>query len=116
GESGRHITKCRILVGPPSFRQEIQTAFETLFKYPRVIARHRMGPSAEARERFLKHCSGQGLAGATLLRHARQLLAIAERIDITIGETIGLPAIETAADCWDREQHDRHRAQAVGWS
>ncbi len=88
--------------------------FETLFKYPRVIARHRTGPSAEARERFLKHCVGQGLAGATLLRHARELLVIAERIDITIGETIGLPAIEAAADCWDREQHDRHRAQAVG--
>lgn len=90
--------------------------FETLFKYPRVVARHRTGPSAEARERFLKHCVGQGLAGATLLRHAQELLVIAERIDITIGETIGLPAIEAAADRWDREQHDRHRAQAVGWS
>ena len=90
--------------------------FETLFKYPRVIARHRTGPCAEAREQFLKHCIGQGLAGATLLRHARELLVIAERIDITIGKTIGLPAIEVAADCWDREQHDRHRAQAVGWS
>jgi integrase/recombinase XerD len=90
--------------------------FETLFKYPRVIARHRTGPCAEAREQFLKHCIGQGLAGATLLRHARELLVIAERIDITMGTTIGLPAIEAAADCWDREQHDRHRAQAVGWS
>jgi len=42
--------------------------FETLFKYPGVVARHRTGPSAEARERFLKPCVGQGLAGATLLR------------------------------------------------
>jgi len=57
--------------------------FETLFKYPRVVARHRTGRSAEARERFLKHCVSQGLAGATLLRHARELLVIAERIDIT---------------------------------
>jgi hypothetical protein len=39
---------------------------------------------------------GQGLAGATLLRRARELLVIAERIDITIGETVGTPAIETA--------------------
>ena len=90
--------------------------FETLFKYPRVIARHRTGPSVEARERFLKHCIGQGLAGATLLRHARELLVIAERIDITVGGAIGLPAIETAADYWDCEQHDRQRAKAVGWS
>ena len=87
--------------------------FETLFKYPRVVARHRTGPFAEARERFLSYCAGQGLAGATLLRHARELLVIAERIDITSGETIGWPAIEAAADCWAREQHDRHRVQAL---
>ena len=41
--------------------------FETLFKYPRVVARHRSGPFAEARERFLNHCVSQGLAGATQL-------------------------------------------------
>ncbi len=90
--------------------------FETLFKYPRVIARHRTGPSAEAREQFLKHCVGQGLASATVLRHARELLVIAERIDITRGETIGSPAIDDAADRWAREQHDRHRVQALQWS
>ena len=90
--------------------------FEILFKYPRVVARHRTGPSAEARERFLKHCIGQDLAGATLLRHARELLVIAERIDITIGKTIGLSAIEAAADSWAREQHGRHRAQSLQWS
>ena len=89
--------------------------FETLFKYPRVVTRHRTGPSAEARERFLKHCVSQGLAGATLLRHARELLVIAERIDITLG-MIGTPAIEAAADRWAREQHDRHRVQALQWS
>jgi integrase/recombinase XerD len=90
--------------------------FETLFKYPRVIARHRTGPFAEARERFLKHCANQGLAGTTLLRHARELLVIAERIDITLGETVGTPAIEAAADRWAREQHDRHRVQDLQWS
>ena len=90
--------------------------FETLFKYPRVVARHRTGRSAEARERFLKHCIGQGLAGATLLRHARELLVIGERIDISCGAPIGLPTIEAAADRWAREQHDRHRVQALQWS
>lgn len=67
--------------------------FETLFKYPRVVARHRTGPLAEAREQFLKHCANQGLAGAPLLRHARELLVIAARIEITKGETVGTPAI-----------------------
>src|ERR1035438_8460608 len=65
-----------------------KTVFETLFKYPRVVARHGGAPSVEARERFLTHCVSQGLAGATLLRHARELLVIAERIEITRGETI----------------------------
>src|SRR5450759_4460465 len=33
------------------------TVFETLFKYPRILARHRTGPFAEARERFLSYCA-----------------------------------------------------------
>ena len=90
--------------------------FETLFKYPGVVTRHRTGPFAEARERFLNHCVSQGLAGATLLRHARELLVIAGRIDITIGETIGSLVIEAAADRWAREQHDRQRVQGPQWS
>jgi integrase/recombinase XerD len=90
--------------------------FETLFKYPRVFTRHRAGPSAEARERFLNHCVSQGLARATLLRHARELLVIAERIDITMGETIDSAVIEAAADRWAREQHDRQRVQVLQWS
>lgn len=90
--------------------------FETLFKYPRVLARHRAGPSAEARELFLNHCVSQGLAHATVLRHARELLVIAERIDVTMGETIGSPVIEAAADRWAREQHNRQRVQVLQWS
>jgi integrase/recombinase XerD len=90
--------------------------FETLFKYPRVLTRHRAGPSAEARERFLIHCASRGLARATLLRHARELLVIAERIDITMGETIDSPVIEAAADRWAREQHDRQHVQVLQWS
>jgi hypothetical protein len=53
------------------------------------------------------------IRGATLLRHARELLVIAERIDITSGEPIALPTIEAAADRWAREQHDRHRVHAI---
>ena len=35
--------------------------FDSLFKYPRVLTRHREGPVADARERFLTHCAEQGL-------------------------------------------------------
>ena len=34
--------------------------FNTLFHYPRVLARHRQGPSAQARERYLTHCADLG--------------------------------------------------------
>ncbi len=41
-------------------------SFESLFQYPAIVARHRGGPFAEARERFINHCASQGLARATL--------------------------------------------------
>src|SRR5437879_142136 len=90
--------------------------FETLFRYPAVVTRQSSGPFAEARERFLNHCASQGLARATLVRRARELLVIAERIDITMGEAIGLSTIEAAADRWVREQRQRQRAQGLRWS
>src|SRR5215471_19430200 len=90
--------------------------FETLFQYPAVVARHRSGPFAEARERFLNHLVSQGFARATLLVYARELLVIAERIDITLGEAIGLSTIEAAANRWAREQRQRQRAHGLRWS
>ena len=90
--------------------------FETLFQYPAIVARHRSGPFAEARERFLNHCASQGFARATLLVYARELLVIAERIDITMGEAIGLSTIEAAADRWARGQRQRQRTQGLRWS
>ena len=88
--------------------------FETLFQYPAVVIRQRSGPFAEARERFLNHCASPGFARATLVRRARELWVIAERIDITRGAAIGLSAIEAAADRWARRQ--RQRAQGLRWS
>jgi hypothetical protein len=68
--------------------------FETLFKYPRVLARHREDPVADARERFLTHCAEQGLARESLLRTAREVLIIAKHIDLTTGETISIHDVD----------------------
>jgi hypothetical protein len=84
--------------------------FETLFRYPAIIDRHRNGPFAEARERFLEHRIHQGYAPATLQRCAKELLVVAERIDITTGNIIGSAAIEAAAEQWAREQKQRKHA------
>ena len=64
--------------------------FEDLFTYPKVLARHRAGPSADARERFLAHCAGYGAARGTLLRFANELLVVAERIDVNSGKSFSL--------------------------
>ena len=84
--------------------------FDTLFRYPAIVARHQRGRFAEAREQFLNHCAGQGMAHATLQHYARELLVVAERIDITGSEAIESSVIEVAADRWAREQHQRQRA------
>ena len=52
-------------------------SFESLFQYPAIVARHRGGPFAEARERFINHCASQGLARATLVRRVDDVLALA---------------------------------------
>jgi site-specific recombinase XerD len=90
--------------------------FETLFRYPAIIDRHRNGPFAEAREQFLEHRMHQGYAPATLQRCAQELLVVAARIDIATGEVIASAAIEAAAEQWAREQKQRKHADGLRWS
>jgi len=88
--------------------------FETLFQYPSVLARHREGPAADERRRFLLHRADEGAAPATLLRIARELLVIAKTIDIT--RSISHQDLETAASKWARRQQRRHRSRGPRWS
>ena len=90
--------------------------FETLFRYPAIVARHQSGRFAEAREQFLNHCAGQGMAHATLQRYAQELLLVAERIDITASEEIESSVIDVAADRWARAQRQRQRVDNLRWS
>ena len=90
--------------------------FETLFKYPSVLARHRAGAFADLRERFLIHCADQRMAQTTQLRIARELLVVAGRIDLTAQRQIRLPEIEAAADGWARYQQRRGHVHGPKWS
>jgi integrase len=90
--------------------------FEVLFIYPKVLARHRAGPAALDRERYLAHCAGQGAAHGTLLRIARELLVIADRIDVTVGKSVTRSEIDAAARAWARQQKRRCRAGSEQWS
>ncbi len=82
--------------------------FQSLYSYPRVLARHRDGPFVEVREQFLEHYARGGAAPATLLRLARELLVIAQRLDLQGNRVIPRAEIETGADRWIAYQR-RHR-------
>jgi integrase/recombinase XerD len=56
------------------------------------------------------------MARATLLRNAREVLVIADRIDVTAGSTVTRQEIEVAAHRWARDQLRRHRVLEPGWS
>ena len=90
--------------------------FEVLFAYPKVLARHQAGPAAADRDRYLAHRAGQGAAHETLLRIARELLATAERIDVTAGKSVTRSEIDAAARAWARQQKRRCRADSEDWS
>ncbi len=90
--------------------------FDTLFHYPRVLARHCEGPAANDRERFLAHCASGGAAHSTLLGLAPELLVIARRIELDGSQSIPLVEIEAAADRWVAYQRRHHRVRTARFS
>jgi integrase/recombinase XerD len=87
-----------------------------LFHYPRVLARHRNGPSADDRERYLAHCAQGGAAHSTLLGLAPELLAISRRIVLDNRRLIPSVEVEMAANRWVRYQRRHQRILAGGLS
>lgn len=85
--------------------------FEILFQYPRVLARHRDGPWAPERDRFLTHRASVGCAPKTLSYLASELLLVARHIDIGGDAKIGSEVVEAAAQRWVRYQRRHHRVR-----
>ena len=88
--------------------------FDTLFRYPSVLARHRDGPSAQERERFLIHCASTGATRRTLLHLASELLLVARQINLGDDRLINLAEVEAACARWVRHQR-RHRRIRDPW-
>lgn len=82
--------------------------FDTLFRYPSVLARHRDGPSARERECFLIYCASEGATRQTLLGLASELLLVARRINLGDDRSIDLQEVKAACERWVRHQR-RHR-------
>ena len=91
--------------------------FDTLFNYPKVLARHQAGPAADARRRYLVHrATVDGVAHATLLRIARELLIVARWIDLTHDRPVTPQGILSAAQRWAAHQLAQGRAEDERWS
>jgi site-specific recombinase XerD len=70
--------------------------FDRLFSRPAAIARHRNGPHASARERFLGQCMDEGYSPSMLRKIAWQLLVVASTIDLR-RRTVSVGEIARAA-------------------
>lgn len=90
--------------------------FEEIFKYPAVVARHREAPFSQERERYLAHRAKDGVARATLVGLARELLIVVREMGVEAEGMVALRTIESAAERWARRQKRRHRAKVLGWS
>jgi hypothetical protein len=89
--------------------------FENLFRYPSVVCRHREAALASERESYLAYRAADGASLATLHRLARELFVIVHEMDLK-PMTIGVDAIESAAERWARRQKRRGRAGRLCWS
>ncbi len=83
--------------------------FANLFHYPRVLARHRDGPSSHERELYLTHCASAGTNRATLLHLASELLLVARFLNISDIGLIDSQEIELACNRWVRHQRRQRR-------
>lgn len=76
--------------------------FERLFQDPRALARHRNGPLAEERCRFLAHCTQQRMSFLYVQKIAEYTLAVAKALRLADrpGEWITKNEIEVEAAHW----------------
>jgi integrase/recombinase XerD len=89
--------------------------FDRLFQYPRVIARHREGPMLLEREQYLQRCACQGMAQASIIQQANELLVIVQRLDLASDQLITHQQIAAAAERWARYQRRRGRCRGLRW-
>jgi site-specific recombinase XerD len=76
--------------------------FDRLFERPFVLTRHRNGPLAEDRRRYLAHCAEQQMSRRTLRSIARYTLIVAEALRLAKrpGELITRAEVEAVVDRW----------------
>jgi integrase/recombinase XerD len=89
--------------------------FDQLFEHPYAVARHRDGPLAEDRRRYLVHRAEQHTSPHTLRSIAAYILAAAKALRLAdrAGELLTRVEIATAADRWVRRRPKPPRTRGV---
>src|SRR5438552_16978173 len=91
--------------------------FDQLFRYGKIIDRHRQAPFVIGRERLLQNCAEQGMAKTTLTSLATELLVVVQRIDLTAtNKPVTSQQIHAAAVRWARHQCRQGRSHGLRWS
>jgi integrase/recombinase XerD len=70
---------------------------EHLFRSESALTRHRAGPFAEERERYLQHCAEHGATRAALRVKANELLWLCQHLPRDAFQGIDLPALQEIA-------------------
>lgn len=80
--------------------------FDRLFQHPHALARHRDGPLAEERRRYLAHSAAQQMSTRTLRGIAIYTLIVAKTLRLADrpGECITANEIAVEADRWANRQ------------
>ena len=90
--------------------------FDTLFRYPAVLRRHRDGPLAPERAAYLAGLAARGHAPGTLLKCARYCLAIAHQRQATPhDQPFTTAAIDLLAGVWAAGRVEGRHAAAPRW-
>lgn len=90
--------------------------FETLFRYPSVLRRHREGPLAAERAAYLERLAARGTARGTLLRRASSCLCVAARLERWPADhRFAEEEIRTIAARWAAESVRSGRASGTRW-
>ena len=74
--------------------------FDRIYQRQSVLARHRDGPWADERTRFVQHVANEGRAPNTLMNIAAILLAVAHQFDGRITEHVTVADIARAVEAW----------------
>jgi site-specific recombinase XerD len=85
--------------------------FTLIYKYPATARRHRAGPLADQRLRYLAHFSEQGAIQGTLQGIAQAMLVVIELLDLKAAGEVGADEIIAAANRWATREPRNHNTK-----